>query len=322
MKRWLNLALQIVSFLLFGLILWQAGPDSWRQLLEGDRRFLWAAFFVHGSASMVAAIRLRLIATALRGPAAIPWRRYYRLTMTARALGLVLPRSLSAIGGKAVGLRAWGASLKRSVWIVMVDNLFDVTLLAAITPPALLFVQGTISPALFGVLTLAAVALLAVILWQGMRPDRAAKLFAWLRRFPRLAGRLNFQDSQLLPPPRQALAALGWSVLLNGIIATSFFLIGRTVRTPVSWPLLVASYPIVQLSLIIAIAPGGLGIFDLGWLGMLRLGGITEADALTFVIAQRAFVYVFVLIWAAFSSLLSLTVPAQEALPPDKESGE
>ena len=61
------------------------------------------------------------------------------------------------------------------------------------------------------------------------------------------------------------------------------------------------------MSLIIAIAPGGLGIFDLGWLGLLQLGGLSQSDAITFVVAQRAYIFVFVLVWAAFSALLSLT---------------
>ncbi|MCB9445410.1 MAG: flippase-like domain-containing protein [Ardenticatenaceae bacterium] len=89
-------------------------------------------------------------------------------------------------------------------------------------------------------------------------------------------------------------------------------MIGRSIGAPVTLPLLLASYPLVQLSLIVAIAPGGLGIFDAGWLGLLRLGGISEAAALAFVVAQRAFVFVFVLVWAGFSALLSLTVRSEK----------
>jgi uncharacterized membrane protein YbhN (UPF0104 family) len=133
-------------------------------------------------------------------------------------------------------------------------------------------------------------------------------LLVWLRRIPWLAKRLDFGDNQPIPSAQDALVTLSWSVLLNGIIAASFYGLGRSIGAPVTLPLLLASYPLVQLSLIIAIAPGGLGIFDAGWLGLLRLGGISEAAALAFVVAQRAFVVVFVLIWAGFSALLSLTV--------------
>ena len=308
MKRWLQWGLLLLSFGLFTVIIWYAGPEPWQQLLLADRRILLVAFGVHGTASMVAAARLRFLSQSILGTRQPPWRRFYYLTMSARALGLILPRTVSAIGGKTVGLRAMGVPIKYAVWIIVVDNLFDVTLLGVVAVPALLFMQGIVSATLFMFLIPAAIGLLALLLWWLLRNNRLESLLNWLRRMPWLAKRLDFGDNQPFPSAKDALIVLGWSVLLNGIIATSFYSIGRSIGTPVTLPLLLASYPLVQLSLIIAIAPGGLGIFDAGWLGLLRLGGISEAAALAFVVAQRAFVYVFVLIWAGFSALLSLTV--------------
>jgi uncharacterized membrane protein YbhN (UPF0104 family) len=168
--------------------------------------------------------------------------------------------------------------------------------------------QGVVSVTLFLLLIPVAIGLLALLLGWLLRQNRMETLLVWLRRIPWLAKRLDFGDNQPIPSAQDALVTLSWSVLLNGIIAASFYGIGRSIGAPVTLPLLLASYPLVQLSLIIAIAPGGLGIFDAGWLGLLRLGGISEAAALAFVVAQRAFVVVFVLIWAGFSALLSLTV--------------
>jgi uncharacterized membrane protein YbhN (UPF0104 family) len=56
----------------------------------------------------------------------------------------------------------------------------------------------------------------------------------------------------------------------------------------------------------VAVTPGGLGLFDAGWYGVLLLGGVPNQEALTFVIAQRAYIFIFVLVWAGFSVLLSL----------------
>lgn len=314
MKRWLQWALLLLSFGLFGVIIWYAGPEPWRQLMLADRRILLIAFCVHGSASMAAAARLRFLTQSIQGSRQPPWRRFYYLTMSARALGLILPRTVSAIGGKTVGLRAMGVPIKYAVWIIVVDNLFDVTLLGIVAIPALLFMQGIINVTLFLLLIPVVIGLLALLLWWLLRHDRIEIVLGWLRRVPWLAQRLDFGDSQPFPSAKDALIALGWSVLLNGIIATSFYTIGRSIGAPVTLPLLLASYPLVQLSLIVAIAPGGLGIFDAGWLGLLRLGGVTEAAALAFVVAQRAFVVVFVLIWAGFSALLSLTVREDTAV--------
>lgn len=314
MKRWLQWALLLLSFILFGVIVWYAGPEPWRQLLLANRRILLIAFCVHGSASMVAAARLRFLTQSILGKRPPVWRRFYYLTMSARALGLILPRTVSAIGGKTVGLRAMGVPIKYAVWIIVVDNLFDVVLLFFVAIPALLFMRGLISTAWFLLLIPAAIGMLALLLWWLLRHDRLESLLNWLRRYAWLAKRLDFDEKRPFPSARDAFIALGWSILLNGIIATSFYSIGRSIGAPVTLPLLLASYPLVQLSLIIAIAPGGLGIFDAGWLGLLRLGGVPEAEALAFVVAQRAFVFVFVLIWAGFSALLSLTVKSETAV--------
>lgn len=109
-----------------------------------------------------------------------------------------------------------------------------------------------------------------------------------------------------MPSRATALQALGLSVLLNGAIAACFYYIAQAVGLAYPWPLFAAGFPATQLSLVLAVTPGGLGLFDAGWYGVLLLGGVPHQDALTFVIAQRAYVFIFVLIWAGFGTLLSL----------------
>jgi uncharacterized membrane protein YbhN (UPF0104 family) len=109
------------------------------------------------------------------------------------------------------------------------------------------------------------------------------------------------------------LQALGLSIVINSALATRFYFIARAAGLnlqPLSYPWLTfaACFPLTQLSLVIAVTPGGLGIFDASWYGVLLLGGLTHQDALTFVVAQRAYIFVFVLIWAGFSVLLSMVV--------------
>ena len=48
-------------------------------------------------------------------------------------------------------------------------------------------------------------------------------------------------------------------------------------------------------------------MFELGWIGLLVLGGVSQSDAVAYSVAQRAYVVVAVLAWAAISLLLSLT---------------
>lgn len=318
MKRPLRLALYLLSLLLFGLILWWGGPDAWRQVLAGDRDALLVAFLFYGVAGMVSALRLQVMAEAIAGRRLATWRRFYHLNMMARALGLVLPRSLSALGGKSVALRAFGLSLQRAIWTVMVDNLLDVLLLALLTVPALLFLQKRVATTVFMALMLMMILGLAVILWGGLATNRVAFVLQWGQRLPWLSRKLKVEGQSavnLLPSPLHSVTALFLTVTLHASVALSFYEIGRAVGLSAAWLFFLAAFFITQLSLVIAIAPGGLGIFDLGWLGLLHLSGVPETEAFAFVIAQRAYTFVFVLIWAGVSTLLSLTTEKEPLLP-------
>jgi uncharacterized membrane protein YbhN (UPF0104 family) len=318
MKRWLRLVLQLLSLALFGLIFWLGGPEAWRQVLSGDLRGILPAFLLSGMAGMLAATRLRIIAGSVAGREMPSWCRFYYLNMTARALGLVVPRGLSTLGGKSVALKALGVPLKRSVWLVLMDNVFDVGLLSVLVIPSLLFLRGLISLGGFIALSLGLVAALGGGLWWAIATGRLIALLRWLGRIPWLASVLRIGPeipADLLPPSPVSLKALGLSVLVNGVIALRFYYIARAVGLGYPCALFVAALPVTQLSLLLAVTPGGLGLFEAGWYGVLLLGGVISQDALSFVIAQRAYVFVFVLIWAGFSALLSLTAEGRGRAP-------
>ena len=307
MKKWLRLSLQLLSLILFVLILWWAGPETWRVVWEGDRQVLLLAVLVYGVAGLASTIRLQLMTRAITGQATISWRRMFYVNWVARALGLVLPRTISTVGGKAVALKALGVPLHQSLWIVFVDNVYDLLLLGLWLWPGFMWLQERESAAAFWltVLTLTLIAS-GLIVWS-TQPGRLQPLLRRVRQIPWLAKRLPLDDNMLIPAPGYALAGFAVTLLLHTTLITSFFLIGRAINSPASLILVTSSYPFVQLSLIIALAPGGLGLFDLGWLGLLSLGGLNESEALAFVVAQRAYVYLFVLAWAAISQGISWT---------------
>lgn len=321
MKRTIRIALQLLSLLLFGLILWWAGAEPWQQILDSDWRLLLAALLIYGAVGIVSALRLRVVAQALTNEDVGSRRRFYYLSMTARVLGLVLPRGISTLGGKSVGLRALGISLRRSVWIVLMDNIYDILTLAIAAIPAVLFLQEQIGIVTFVLFTLVLWALLTLVLWRTVSSGNVAPIFEWLlARVPWLSQRLELDEriaAHLFPRAGPALNALLQTMVLNGLLIVTYATISRALELSAPFWLFAAAFPITQLSLIIAVAPGGLGIFDLGWLGLLRLGGMPPEEALTFVVAQRAFIYVFVLVWAAVSALLSFTEERkQQATPP------
>ncbi len=321
MNRWLRICLQLASLALFILILWWAGPEAWQTIRQGDRTALTIALLLYGVAGVASASRLQLITHAIHSPEVASWRQFFQANWVARALGLVLPRTVSAVGGKSVALRSFGVPTRRAVWVVMVDNLFDIALLAALCLPAFFYFRGRLIGTELVVGMGVIVALLATAVWQITSPRWNRQFTGWVTRIPLLAKKLNFDDepTKWLPPPKPAIGALAWSLLLNGVLVAGFFFMAQAVKVNASWLLFLAAYPFVQLSLVAAVTPGGLGIFDLGWLGLLTLGGVPEEQALTFVVAQRAYVVVFVLIWTGFSILLSLTVKSPLSNPQKPE---
>jgi uncharacterized protein (TIRG00374 family) len=324
MRRWIRLVLQLLSLVLFGLIFWLGGPEAWQQILAGDREDILAAFLLIGLVSMLSAARLRLLARSLAGQelASFSWRRFYYLNMTVRALGLVVPRSLGILAGKSAALRSLGVSLKRSVWIVLMDNLFDLGLLGILTVPSLFFLKGGLSSGGFVALALGLILALAGGLWWATAPGRLSPCVGWWRTaavqrcVSWLVSALHFDLENVInlgvvPTRSTALRALGLSVLLNGALAACFYCIARAVGLAYPWPVFAAGFPATQLSLVLAVTPGGLGLFEAGWYGVLLLGGVAQEEILTFVIAQRAYIFIFVLIWAGFSTLLSLMAEGQ-----------
>jgi uncharacterized membrane protein YbhN (UPF0104 family) len=311
MKRWLRLVLQVLSLALFGLILWLGGSTAWQQIAAGAPKHVLAAFLLIGIASMLSAARLQLITCSITGRELTPWRGFYHVNMTARTLGLVIPRSLTTFAGKPVALRALGFPLKRSILSVLLDNLFDLVLLSLIAIPALLFLEGRLSPSESGTLVVGLILALTGGLWWATSKRRSIIFPAWIRRIPHLAS-IELENDILLPSRSIVMQVLGLTILLNFALTICYYHISRAIELTYPWSIFAAGFPAVQLSLVLAVTPGGLGVFDASWYGVLLLGGVSHQDALTFVIAQRAYIFVFVLIWAGFSTLLSLTLEGEK----------
>jgi uncharacterized membrane protein YbhN (UPF0104 family) len=192
----------------------------------------------------------------------------------------------------------------------MIDNLLDLMLLGVLVIPGFVFLRGMITPGSFVGLALGLTLMLASVLWWATTVGRWLPLTKWLRRIPWLGSALRLDPEQavdVLPPRLTALRALGLTALINGALAICFYYIALAVGITSPWLTFAAGFPITQLSLMISVTPGGLGLLDASWYGVLLLGGVPHGAALTFVVAQRTYLSVFVLVWAGFSTLLSLT---------------
>jgi hypothetical protein len=124
MKRWLRLGLQLISLVLFGLVLVWGWPEAWQHVSASDLEYILVSLPFLGFASMISAVRLQLIARSSTGRELASWPRFYYLNITTHALELVGPRTLSTLGAKSVGLGILGFSRRRAVWVMMPAKAF------------------------------------------------------------------------------------------------------------------------------------------------------------------------------------------------------
>jgi uncharacterized protein (TIRG00374 family) len=305
--------IHLLGLVLLVVIIWLGGPEAWQEVSRGKPGPILLAFLITGVANMVSGLRLKLVAQAASPEVRLPWRRLYYLTMMANTAGLILPRSVSTVGGKSVGLKALGVSVRRSVSTIFVDNGFDLFMLMPLVVPGLLHLRGQITGGIFWLLSALIFLVLTVVMWWGLEAKRLVRLANWLEHSRRPGFITRFplgRVVRLLPERPVSLLVFALTILMNGLLALRFVYVGIAVGLQHGVLLYLATFPVTQLSLVF----GGLGIFDASWYGVLLLAGLQEQEALTFVIAQRAYIFIFILVWTGFSYLLTLSIP-KSSLP-------
>lgn len=305
-----RLVLVAFSVVLFAAIVWFGGVDTWRTVLSGDPWLYFVVFLLTGIAPALSAWRLQTLIHAATGDVVAPWRRFFHINMTAIALGLFLPRNAALLGGKAAYLRTMGVPLLRATWAVLTENVVDLLFLLAIVLPCGLVIVGGVGQRGFLAANAACLAtLLLIALWTRGR-DWRGFVGALVQRVPFIAARLPMPEGGFVPGAVRAIPMLGMTILIHGSMALRAYVIALAIGLEPSWLVFAAAYPLTQLGLALAVAPGALGTLDASWLGLLILGGLSNEDALSFTVALRACIVVFPVVWYGIAALLSLTLRA------------
>lgn len=289
--------------LLAGL-LWWLGPD-WEEVgnkLEFHWGYLLLGFLGTSLATAFTAARWQLLNERMT-PTRLPYGAYFHYVALTRFFGQFAPMLLMEFVGRGVGLRAAGSKqgLGQLVTPVLLERLLDLLLPCVMLLWALAIYQ---SPTLDGqrwlfltVLTLAfAVGIIPLI-----RPiaDRAVRIYIAIKRW-------RGADVEHVPVELSTSTAAWVSVHSLGRYATvllQFFGMGAAAGALFPAKVIMSGFAVAQLSAILAITPGGLGIQDAGWLGGLRWQGQEEAMIALFLLAFR------VLVLANFGVLSLVTLP-------------
>jgi uncharacterized membrane protein YbhN (UPF0104 family) len=307
-RRWRRVLAPAFSIAVFGVILWYGGLDSWAMVVSGDfRLYLWA-FVLSGVVPALSAWRLRTVVVAATGAAPGPWRRFFHINMTAIALGLLLPRNAALLGTKATYLRTMGVPLVRGTSAALSENLVDLLFLGAFVIPSALVIVSGVGPTAFLLVSVACLVAMLVVALGVRGRDWRGRLLALIRKFPLVRRWLPASGGDLLPGPVRALGMLGATVLIHVAMVGRAYVIARAIGLEPSWLVFAAAYPLTQIGLALAVAPGALGTFDASWFGLLVLLGLSNADAVSFTVALRACVVIFPILWYGVSALLAHTI--------------
>ena len=310
-NRILSWAINLAGILVFGLILWLGGIEAWRQIVEGDWRYVLAALGVTVLWNLVAASRWALIANRVVGAQICGYRYFFTYHMLGMLTGQVVPITIGMLGARPVALSlSQQVSLSRSALSVFMDKLFDLVLALVLVIPVTLFLVGWIDrPLAFGLMAGVVIAAALLIGWQyeqairfsGRIGTRLARLLTRLpvigrRLVRRLPAQLDRLSSETFIDNRVALQAFLLTLVMYGLLAARLFFIAQALRLDIPWYLLAMGIAITQLALVFSVTPGSLGFLEGGWAAVLGLAGLTLDQFTIFVIGRRAFVLVFTLI--------------------------
>jgi uncharacterized membrane protein YbhN (UPF0104 family) len=211
-----------------------------------------------------------------------------------RVVGFVIPKDLSDVGGRILLLTSrHDVPAQQAAASVLLDRTFDLAVPLLLLGPAAFYLAQVIDVQTFavtllllalgagGALALAGKAGLGLALGAyGATRERLSGSLPVLGRLPPLEAGLPVTDELLA-------RAFGLSVVKFAATALRFFCYARAISLDASIATFVAGTPITQLSFLLALTPGGLGVLEATWYGILTYAGVAQQGITTFVVAQR-----------------------------------
>ena len=289
-----HLALFALGMALLGVIVSQGGRESLELFKQTRLIPLSGALLMTFGVMETFALKWGILVNTLRGERVATWWEYYTCLLFNRALGLILPKDITDLSGRAFWLtRVRGVPLSAASLSIGFDRLFELVFIGIAMLGVLPYWLGYVSaPIGIGIQALTIVCIgglfyqFHVPLFQQSERffHRGASLLARLPLFKKYDMRM-VRFSHI---PRNVLL---YVYLLNitklGCVIIRSYLFAVALGLPISPMIIFLGTPPAQLAFIFAFTPGGLGIFEAGWFMILKLSGIASESAATFVLAER-----------------------------------
>lgn len=288
LRRWLvSFARFALGIAILGALLWWLGPDwhEFEQALEFHPGY-WLLSFVGTVAAVgFTAARWQLLnerMTATR----LPFSVYFHSIALTRFIGQFTSMMLMDFVGRGAGLRAAGSrqNLGHLLTPVLLERLLDLLLPAVLLAWAIAVHQTAVGDAPW--LTLA---LLLTVFAIGVVPliqpiaRLAVALYLRLKRWR--GAPVDAHEVQVATSTAAYIS--GYSLLRYASALLQFFGTGAAAGVMFEPDVLLSAFSASQLSAILAITPGGLGIQEVGWVGAFRWLAQEETAIAVFVVAAR-----------------------------------
>jgi uncharacterized membrane protein YbhN (UPF0104 family) len=239
-------------------------------------------------AHVAVAARWKLLSEATGGTRLGFWAYLHSLLVT-RFIGQFAPSLAMDLVGRGVALRTVGSKrgIGHATTLVVLERLFDLIIPAALLLWAFTVRRPGLEDQAAALLALTTAAFL-LIATPGLRPlaRLALRIYARVARVP---------DGEL---PVGVTTWIAFQVALLGVarfaaVLVQFAGIGAGVGIFLGWSDWMAATPLAQLTALVGITPGGLGVVEAGWWAGLAWVGVEGPVIGLFLLAQRTALIAF-----------------------------
>jgi hypothetical protein len=243
--------------------------------------------FGAAGAHLAVAARWKLLTEATGGTRLSFWAYLHSLLVT-RFLGQFAPSLAMDLVGRGVALRSLGSKrgVGHAMTLVVLERIFDLVVPAGLLAWAVVVRQFGLAEQAVPLIVVATLAFLALAT-PGLGPltRLALAIYGRVKRDP-------IDDVVEVTP------WLSFQVALLGVarfaaVLVQFAGIGAGVGLLLSWSDWAAATPIAQLTALVGVTPGGLGVVEVGWWGGLAWVGVDRAAIAVYLLAQRTALIAF-----------------------------
>ena len=303
----------VAAVLMAALIYW--GRRDLHRILELDP--YWVAVCAAGTlgVAVCAALKWWISLRAMGETGAAHFGSLLHYFMIGRAIGLVIPMDISDLGVRTMSLKMdHSVSVKRASYSVYLDRAFDLIVTVIFLAPSVLFIAGTVSARLCVALYAAVFAVgFLCFVFLGRQSMRALQwffqlLFKLVCRIPwvgrRVGGESNVDwlDSAGIAHIAPGLFLISGAKLMCMVLR--YYSIAVAIGITLSFEDVTAFVPSAQFAALFALTPGGLGIADWSWSGLLYKIGVGKQSIVPYLISLRLVIALSIVVLALVSRMM------------------